>query len=135
MPAYWLLKSEPDSYSYDDLVRDAVAEWDGVTNTTAQKNMRSMQDGDRCVIYHTGEERRAMGLSTIVRGPYPDPTDAAGKLVLVDLKPERALGRPVTLAEIKTMPVFEGSLLLKIGRLSVVPLTEAQFQAILSAGG
>lgn len=134
MASYWLLKTEPDSYSYADLERDRIEKWDGVTNTTAQKNMRAMAAGDRCVIYHTGDERRAVGLATIVRGPYPDPTDIAGKLVLVDLSPDGALARPVPLSTIKTMHIFEGSLLLRIGRLSVVPLDAAQFEALISKG-
>ena len=134
MAAYWLLKTEPDSYSYADLERDRIEKWDGVTNTTAQKNMRSMAVGDRCVIYHTGDERQAVGLSTVVRGPYLDPSDVAGKLVLVDLSPDGAFARRVSLSTIKTMPVFEGSLLLRIGRLSVVPLDAAQFEAVVSMG-
>ena len=134
MAAYWLLKTEPDSYSYGDLERDKTEEWDGVTNTTAQKNMRSMAVGDRCVIYHTGDERQAVGLATIVRAPYPDPADPRGKLVLVDLSPDGALAHRVSLSAIKTMPEFEGSLLSRIGRLSVVPLNTAQFEAIVAAG-
>ncbi len=134
MAAHWLLKTEPGSYSYSDLERDVTAEWDGVTNTTAQKNMRSMRVGDRCVIYHTGDERQAVGLSTVVRGPYVDPSDSDGKLVLVDLAPDGALACGVSLNAIKTMAAFEGSLLLRIGRLSVVPLDEPQFEAIVTAG-
>jgi predicted RNA-binding protein with PUA-like domain len=126
--AAWLLKSEAGEYSYADLERDGTAEWDGVTNPVAQRNMRAMQAGDVCVFYHTGDERRAVGLARVVRAPYPDPTDPAGKRVLVDLAPTRRLARPVGLAEIKAAPIFSDSPLVRIGRLSVVPLTDAQLR-------
>jgi predicted RNA-binding protein with PUA-like domain len=129
--AFWLLKSEPDVYSYADLVRDGDAEWDGVTANPAQFQMRQMALGDRCVIYHTGNERRAIGLAEVVKPPYPDPTDPAGKRVWVDLRAVQQLARPVTLAELKTRPVYEGSPLLRMSRLSVVPLTEPQWEALL----
>jgi predicted RNA-binding protein with PUA-like domain len=133
--AFWLLKSEPDVYSYADLVRDGDAEWDGVTANPAQFQMRQMALGDRCVIYHTGDERRAIGLAEVVKGPYPDPTDPAGKRVWVDLRAVRELDRPVSLAELKGSPVYEGSPLLRMSRLSVVPLTEPQWQALLELAG
>jgi predicted RNA-binding protein with PUA-like domain len=133
--AFWLLKSEPDVYSYADLVRDGDAEWDGVTANPAQFQMRQMGLGDRCVIYHTGDERRAIGLAEVVRGPYPDPTDPAGKRVWVDLRAVGELNRPVSLAELKNNPVYEGSPLLRMSRLSVVPLTEPQWQALLKLAG
>ena len=132
MPSYWLLKTEPGEYSYADLAREGRAEWDGVTNPTAQKNMRAMRADDLCVIYHTGDEKQAVGLARIVRAPYPDPGDAAGKLVLVDLVPERPLPRATTLAEIRQNPLFEGSPLTRIPRLSVVPLEPAQFEALVA---
>lgn len=130
--AFWLLKSEPDDYSFADLVRDGQAEWDGVTANPAQFQMRQMQAGDRCVIYHTGGERRAMGLAEVVRGPYPDPTDPAGKRVWVDLRAGEPLDRPVTLGQLKVSPPFAGSPLLRMSRLSVVPLNEPQWQALLT---
>ncbi len=128
--ADWLLKTEPEEYSYDDLVREQVGTWDGVTNPVAQRNMRAMQVGDRCIIYHTGDVRAAVGLARVVRGPYPDPSDARGRLVLVDVAPVRALERPVSLAEIRTLAVFDESPLVRIGRLSVVPLTSEQMAAL-----
>jgi predicted RNA-binding protein with PUA-like domain len=134
MPSYWLLKTEPGEYSYADLERDRRAEWDGVTNPTAQKNMRAMKVDDLCVIYHTGEEKRAVGLARVVRDAYPDPKDGAGKLVLVDLAPERTLARATTLAEIRQNALFDQSPLTRIPRLSVVPLAPAQFQALTGAG-
>lgn len=133
MAAYWLLKTEPNAYSYADLERDRTAEWDGVTNPAAQKNLRAMAVGDTCVIYHSGDDRQAVGLATVVRAGYPDPADATGKRVLVDLSPTERLGRPVTLAELKAMPVFDGSPLVRIPRLSVVPLAPAQLEALLAA--
>jgi predicted RNA-binding protein with PUA-like domain len=128
---YWLLKSEPGEYSFEDLRRDGVAEWDGVTANPAQLHMRQMGAGDRCVIYHTGDERRAVGLATVERGPYPDPTDAAGKRVWVDLRAGEALGRAVGLGELKARPGFADSPLVRMSRLSVVPLTEEQFEEVL----
>jgi len=133
VPGYWLLKTEPEEYSYADLERDRRAEWDGVSNPTAQRNLRSMAVGDVCVVYHTGDERRAVGLARVVRAGYPDPSDAGGKRVLVDVAPDGQLGRPVGLAEIKVMPVFADSPLVRIGRLSVVPLTAEQFAALQRA--
>jgi len=128
--ADWLLKTEPEEYSYDDLVQEQVGTWDGVTNPAAQRNMRAMQVGDRCIIYHTGDVRAAVGLARVLRGPYPDPSDARGRLVLVDVAPVRPLERPVTLAEIRTLAVFAESPLVRIGRLSVVPLSSEQMAAL-----
>jgi predicted RNA-binding protein with PUA-like domain len=135
MASYWLLKTEPGEYSYADLERDRTAEWDGVSNPTAQRNLRSMAVGDVCVVYHTGDERQAVGLARVVRAGYPDPGDASGRRVLVDIAPSGQLGRPVGLAEIKAMPIFADSLLVRIGRLSVVPLTADQFAALQAAAG
>jgi predicted RNA-binding protein with PUA-like domain len=131
--AYWLLKTEPNEYSYADLEREKVGTWDGVKNPTAQNNLRSMALGDTCVIYHSGDGKAAVGLATVVKTGYPDPTDGAGKRVLVDLSPTGLLGRPVTLAEMKGMAIFDGSPLVRIPRLSVVPLASAQFEALMAA--
>src|SRR5689334_11111534 len=119
MPA-WLVKTEPNEYSYDDLVRDGDAEWDGVTNAQAQINLRSMQAGDAIVMYHSGGERAAVGLARVVKAPYPDPTDPAGKRVWVDLRAERKLAQAVSLADLKGDPAFAGSPLVRQSRLSVV---------------
>jgi len=136
MPA-WLVKTEPQEYSYADLVRDGDAEWDGVTNAQAQINLRSMQVGDAIVVYHSGGERAAIGLARVVRGPEPDPTDPAGKRVWVYLRAERQLARPVSLAALKADPGFAGSPLIRQSRLSVVPLNDAQLATIeqLADGG
>jgi predicted RNA-binding protein with PUA-like domain len=132
--AYWLLKSEPDVYSYDDLARDKKTEWDGVANNTALKHIRSMHKGDLAVIYHTGDERAAIGIAEIVSEPHPDSKLDDPKMVVVTVKPKGKLARPVTLAEIKTDPVFAGWDLLRIGRLSVVPTPEKIWQHLQKLG-
>jgi predicted RNA-binding protein with PUA-like domain len=129
---YWLLKSEPSDYSYADLVADGTVEWDGVTANPAQAQMRQMQAGDTCVIYHTGEERQAVGLARVERGPYPDPTDGNGKRVWIDLRATEPLPRAVSLTALKASPSFADSPLLRMSRLSVVPLTDNQFQALMA---
>lgn len=132
---YWLLKSEPEEYSYADLAADGVAAWDGVTGAPAQAQMRQMAPGDRCVIYHTGTERAAVGLATVERGPYPDRSDPRGRRVLVDVRAAGALARPVPLAVLKMNPKFAESPLVRNSRLSVVPLSAAQYQEIVRLGG
>ncbi|MCC7104160.1 MAG: EVE domain-containing protein [Chloroflexi bacterium] len=128
--ASWLLKTEPGEYSFEDLRRDGVAEWDGVTNALAQRHLHAMHEGDTCVIYHSGGERAAVGLARVARSPYPDPTDGAGKRVWVDLRATEALSRPVTLAELRAEPSFAESPLLRMSRLSVLPLTDGQLDTI-----
>lgn len=131
--AYWLLKTEPEEYSYADLERAGRDRWDGVTNPTALVHLRAMRPGDEAVIYHTGDERRAVGLARVVSEPYPDPDaphNATGRIVAVDVEPVHRLERPVPLAELKPHPAFAASPLLRLPRLSVVPLTEAQYRAI-----
>jgi predicted RNA-binding protein with PUA-like domain len=130
----WLLKTEPSGYSYDDLEKEGRAVWDGVTNPVALKNLRAMKGGDRVFIYHTGDEKAVEGRAEVVRAAYPDPKAKDPRLVVVDVKPAGRLKRPVTLAEIKAMPVFAESPLVRQGRLSVVPLTAAQEKAIEDAG-
>jgi predicted RNA-binding protein with PUA-like domain len=134
MPA-WLVKTEPREYSYADLERDGDAEWDGVTNTTAQRNLRLMQVGDACVVYHSGDERAAVGMARIVRAPYPDPTDPTGKRVWVDLRAERRFGRAVPLSTLKADAGFASSPLVRQSRLSVLPLEDDQLATIERLGG
>lgn len=129
----WLLKTEPSAYGYGDLERDGKAVWDGVTNPVALKNLRAMKQGERAFVYHTGAEKAAVGLAEVTRAAYPDPKRNDARLVVVDLKPVGRLSRPVTLAEIKAMPVFKDSPLVRQGRLSVVPLTAAQWKALEAA--
>ena len=133
--AAWLLKTEPGDYSFDDLERDRKTHWDGVTNTTAQMNMRAMQAGDTVVVYHSQSDKAAIGLGEVVRGPYADPTDPAGKRVWVDIGAGRRLDRPVTLTELKADPVFATSPLVRQSRLSVVPLDDDQLAEIERLAG
>lgn len=129
--AYWLLKTEPSVYSYDNLVNDKKATWDGVTNPVALKNIRSIKKGDLAFIYHTGDEKQIVGIAEVVSDSYPDPKQKESKLVVMDLKPKEKLKRPVTLAEIKADERFADFLLVRISRLSVMPVTENQWQSLL----
>jgi predicted RNA-binding protein with PUA-like domain len=126
----WLLKTEADSYSWDDLARDKRTAWDGVTNALALKHIRTMKKGDQALIYHTGDERAAIGIATITRDPYPDPKENDERIVIVDIKPTQKLPRPVTLDEFKADPAFAGWDLLRIGRLSVVPVPQKMWDRI-----
>ena len=125
--AYWLLKTEPEQYAFDDLVRDGTTAWTGVKNPQAQANLRAMKQGDRAVIYHSGE-RRAVGVAEVVRTAYVDPTANGEPLVCVDVRAIEPLPAPVPLEAIKLEPAFVGSALLRQGRLSVVPLSPAEWQ-------
>jgi len=135
MPNYWLLKTEPSAYSYDRLERDGRAVWDGVKNPVALKNLRAMQPGDAALIYHTGDEKAAVGVAEIVTAAYADPKAHDPKLVVVDLKPKGRLPRSVPLADIKADLAFKDHPLVRVGRLSVVPLTAAQWAKLLKMGG
>ena len=129
--AYWLLKTEPSDYSFDDLMREGKSAWTGVKNALAQKHLRAMKAGDELLIYHTGEVKAVVGTGKVTREAYADPTDKTGKRVAIDLAPIKRLERPVPLAEIKADKTFEEWALVTIGRLSVVPTTKAQFERIL----
>ena len=129
--AYWLLKTEPGTYSWDELVRDKSAVWDGISNATALKHIRSMNKGDLALIYHTGDERAAVGIAEVRSKPYPDPKQNDERLAVVDLKPRKKLASPVTLPAIKADKTFEGWDLLRIGRLSVVPVPDKMWARIL----
>ena len=131
----WLLKTEPAEFSFDDLVARGVEPWDGVTNPTALNNMRAAQSGEVCVIYHTGDERQAVGLATVERTAYPDPKLNNDKIIVIDVRAGARLPKPVTLAQIKADSRFADSPLVKMGRLSVVPLTDQQYAAILELSG
>ena len=129
--ARWLLKTEPDCYSWDNLIHDKRTAWDGVSNALALKHIRTMKKGDAALIYHTGDERAAVGIAEVVSGPYADPKEGDEKLVVVDVKPKKKLDRPVTLSDIKADKTFEGWDLLRIGRLSVVPVPPHMWERIL----
>src|SRR5262245_53807806 len=103
---YWLLKTEPSTYSYDQLERDRKTTWDGVTNPVALRNLRAMKPGDEAFVYHTGDEKRIVGVAKVTRAAYPDPKSKDPKLVVVDLEPVERLTRPVTLAEVKADGAF-----------------------------
>jgi predicted RNA-binding protein with PUA-like domain len=128
--AYWLLKTEPDCYSWDDLVRDKKATWDGVTNALALKHIRTMKQGDLALVYHTGDQRCAIETAMIATDPYPDPKADDDRIVVVELKPMKKLPQPVTLDHIKADPAFVGWELLRISRLSVVPAPPAMWKRI-----
>lgn len=132
---YWLLKTEPQAYSYADLLREGGTVWDGVTNNVALKHLRTMQPGDQALIYHTGDERRAVGLAEVTSAPYPDPRQDDPRLVVVDVRPLRLLPRPVDLATIKADPFFAEFALVRQGRLSVVPVTPEQWARLLAMAG
>lgn len=133
--AYWLLKTEPDCYNWDDLKRDKKTVWDGVANALALKHIRSMKKGDQAVIYHTGKERAAVGLATIVSEPYPDPKEDDGKPAVVDIRIDKPLDQPVTLSDFKADPAFEGFDLIRISRLSVVPVPPKMWKRMLQLAG
>ncbi len=128
--ARWLLKTEPDCYNWDALARDKKTAWDGVANALALKHMRTMKKGDLAFIYHTGDERAAIGIAEITSNPYADPNEQDERLVVVDLKPKQKLPQPVTLADIKADPTFAGWDLLRISRLSVVPVPDELWKRI-----
>jgi predicted RNA-binding protein with PUA-like domain len=133
--AFWLLKTEPDHYSYADLERDGATIWDGVANNTALMHIRTMRPGDLALIYHTGDERQAVGVAEITSAPYADPQAGDPKLVVVDIRPLRRLPRPVTLAAVKADPEFADFGLVRLGRLSVVPVNQAQWAKLLRMAG
>jgi len=135
MPQYWILKTEPDEYSFADLEREGRTIWDGVSNNAALKHLRSMQPGDEALIYHTGDERRAVGLAHIVSVPYADPQVDDERLVVVDVVPTRPLPTPVSLAAIKADAFFADFALVRQGRLSVVPVSAEQWQRLLAMAG
>lgn len=135
MPNYWLLKTEPDDYAFADLARDGGTVWDGVANNAALKHMRSMRPGDLALIYHTGDERRAVGLAEITSEAYPDPAEADPKLLVVGVRPLRPLARPVSLAEVKAQPAFADFALVRQARLSVVPASAEQWAMLLAMAG
>lgn len=128
---YWLVKTEPDVYSWDDFVADKKTYWDGVRNYAARNHMQAMSKGDVVVFYHTGTERRAVGLATVAKTAYQDPTTDEAAWVCVDLQAGKKLKRSVGLDEIKIHPLLRNTALVKIGRLSVLPLTEEEYQSLI----
>ena len=126
----WLFKEEPTHYSYDDLVRDGKTSWTGVRNPLAQKHLRSVQKGDRIFFYHTGDQKSVIGVARALGAAYPDPADKAGKLVAVDVGPVKKLPKPVTLASIKADRSFATFPLVRMARLSVMPVSDDEWERI-----
>jgi predicted RNA-binding protein with PUA-like domain len=127
----WLVKSEPSAYSWANLVADGKTAWTGVRNFTARNNLRAMSKGDTVFFYHSVVGKEIVGIATVVREAYPDSTAKEGDWSAVDLAPEKALSRPVTLDEVKGNPKLKEMALLRLSRLSVQPVTGAQFEEIL----
>jgi predicted RNA-binding protein with PUA-like domain len=126
----WLFKEEPSHYSFDALVKDKKTVWSGVKNPLAQKHLRSVKKGDRIFYYHTGDERSVVGIAKALGDAYPDPADKAGKAPVVDVGPVEKLPRPVTLAAIKADAAFKDFALVRISRLSVMPVSDAEWNRI-----
>lgn len=129
--AYWLLKTEPEEYSYCDLERDGTTVWEGVSNSLALKHLRTMEIGDLALIYHTGKQRRVIGVAQVVSQPYPDPKLDDAKRVVVQVQAVRRVQEPITLTQIKQDGNFEGFDLVRLTRLSVVPVSEPHWQRLL----
>jgi len=126
----WLFKEEPSSYSFDEFVKDGKTVWAGVRNPLAQKHLRSVQKGDNIFYYHTGSEKAVVGVARATSNAYADPKDKTGKFVVVDLEPATRLARPVTLAEIKASGKFSTFPLTRLPRLSVMPVSDAEWKEI-----
>ena len=128
--AQWLVKEEPEHYSFDQLVKEKKTVWAGVKNPLAQKHLRSIKRGDRVFYYHTGKEKAIVAIATAASDAYPDPKDATKKAFVVDVAPVKKLTRPVTLAEIKADRAFASFPLVRMSRLSVMPVTEEEWARI-----
>ena len=129
---YWLAKSEPEAYSWQQLVKDGKTAWTGVRNFTARNNLRAMKKHDLVFFYHSGEEKSVVGLARVEKEFYPDPTAEEGDWVCVDLAAIKAVNKPVSLAQIKSDKTLHDMVLVKQSRLSVSPLTKAQFERVLA---
>jgi len=129
--AQWLVKEEPENFSYGQLVRDRKTVWAGVRNPLAQKHLRGIRKGDRIAYYHTGKEKAVVGVARAASDAYPDPGDASGKLYVVDVMPDMKLAQPVTLAAIKSDRAFASFALVRMSRLSVMPVTDAEWTRII----
>jgi predicted RNA-binding protein with PUA-like domain len=135
MANYWLLKSDPDEYSFDDLMKDGSAVWDGVANNLALQNIRKMKKGDVVLVYHTGDEKALVGVATVTSNPYADPKADNEKIVVIDLKPKKRVKRAVTLGEIKALPEFAEFQLVKLPRLSVMPVSQDEYKRLAELAG
>jgi predicted RNA-binding protein with PUA-like domain len=131
----WLFKEEPTHYSYDSLVKDKRTVWSGVKNPLAQKHLRSVKKGDRIFYYHTGDEKSVVGMAKALGDAYADPNDKTGKQSVVDVAPVKKLAQPVTLASIKADAAFQSFPLVRISRLSVMPVSDDEWDAIIAKSG
>lgn len=132
---YWLIKSEPSAYSYQDLVDEGTGRWDGVRNYAARNHLRAMKKGDLALFYHSREGLEVVGICKVVKEAYPDPTAEKGDWSAVDFKAVKLLKKPVPLSDIKEEPSLQEMPLVRIGRLSVMPLTKEEFEKVLEMGG
>ena len=131
MPAYFLIKSEPSVYAFSQLVKDKKATWDGVRNFEARKNLRAMKTGDLCLYYHSNEDKAVVGVAKVTKEAFQDPTTDEDWSA-VEVGPVATLKKPVTLAEIKESPTLSAMVIVKKSRLSVAPVTKAEFDAVLA---
>jgi predicted RNA-binding protein with PUA-like domain len=131
MAGRWLLKTEPTAYSWAQLERDGRTVWDGVKNALALRHLAAVEEGDEALVYHTGDEKAAIGVAQVVRGAYPDPRQKNARLVVIDLRPLRALPHPVRLADMRGNRKLAGFDLLRLPRLSVMPVSAAHWEAIM----
>ena len=128
---YWLLKSEPDAWSWDNQVKEGASMWDGVRNYQARNNLKEMKKNDLCFFYHSVTEKRIVGIVKVVKEYYPDPTDETGRFVVVDVKATKKLKNPVSLDQIKENSKLKDIALVKQGRLSVMPLKKTEWEIII----
>ena len=133
--SYWLIKSEPGTYSWDDLQRDGKTYWDGVRNYQARNNLRAMKPGDKALFYHSVKEKAVVGVAVVTSEAYPDPTAKDGDWSVVDVEPGTALRRAVTLDDIKAEASLSDMILVRQSRLSVQPVRKAEFDKIVKMGG
>ena len=133
--AYWLLKSEPSAYSWDQLVKDKRTNWSGVRNFQAAANLKAMKKGDRAFFYHSGEGKEIVGVAEIVKEAYPDTTDNSGRFVMVDVVPVEPVKTPVSLAAIKATPALKTMPLVRLSRLSVSPVSAEEWRTIAKMAG
>ena len=135
MAAKWLLKSDPEHYSFSDLERDGQTIWDGISNNLALKNLRNVRRGDLVMVYHTGNERAVVGLAKAASDPYPDPQQKDARLAVIDLQAKEKLPRPVPLDEIRKSSALKDFDLVRLPRLSVMPVSDDQWTTILAMAG
>ena len=131
---YWLVKSEPDAYSWQQFVKDGKAVWDGVRNYQARNNLKAMKIGDKVLFYHSVSEKKVIGVAVVTREYFPDPTTDDDRWVVVELKPEKELNEPVSLEQVKNEKKLSEIALVKQARLSVMPLKKPEFDLILKMG-